>query len=69
MRNSPVRRPSTSRSGAADSLWSPMPRSRSAPSTACSALLALTQGDVESAVADLRAAVALAAQAPLWLAR
>ena len=32
-------------------------------------LLALTQGDVDTAVADLRAAVALAAQSPLWLAR
>ena len=32
-------------------------------------LLALTQGDVDAAVADLRAAVDLAAQSPLWLAR
>ena len=32
-------------------------------------LLALTQGDIDTAVADLRAAVALAVQAPLWLAR
>ena len=32
-------------------------------------LLALAQGDVDTAVADLRAAVELAAQSPLWLAR
>ena len=62
-------RPLASRSGAGGSRSSPTPRSRSALSTGCSACWPSDPGDVDGAVADLRAAVALAAQSPLWLAR
>ena len=50
--------------------WSPTRTVTLGPVDRVLGLLALTQGDVDAAVADLRAAVALAAsRRPLWLAR